>query len=219
MGTLKASIRYAPYYAAMCGYIYRDRLFDWKYGVETRSRERLNDLDIGYENKKFGRNYGPSDPIIFKNMLACLKIKHEDFAFIDFGSGKGRAMLMASELPFRRIIGIEFSAKLNEMARKNLARYKSQTQKCRDLEIIESDAAAYEIPSERAILYFNNPFIEPIMAKVLANVQRSLTENPREIYIAYSYGNPQMDKFVESSGFLNKVASSDYYYFIYQNRV
>ena len=219
MGTVKAAIRYAPYYAAMCGFIYRDCLFDWKYGVETRSRVSLNDLDIGYDNKKFGRNYSPSDPIIFKKMLSCLKIKHEDFAFIDFGSGKGRVVLMASELPFRRIIGIDFSEKLNEMARNNIAHYKSQTQKCRDLEIIESDAAAYEIPNERAILYFNNPFIEPIMAKVLANIRRPLAEHPRELFIAYLYGNPEMDKFVAGSGFLNKVAASDYYYFVYQNKV
>jgi SAM-dependent methyltransferase len=217
METLRASIKYAPYYIGLTGFIYRDRLFDWKYGVETRSRVSLNDLDISYESKGFGRNYGPSDPVIFKDMLSCLKIKHEDFTFVDFGSGKGRAILMASEFPFKRIIGIEFSEKLNVMARNNLGHYKSRTQKCRDIEVIESDATAYEIPNERAVLYFNNPFIEPIMAKVLENIKRSLQEHPREIFIAYSYGTPEMDKFVESSTFLRKVASTCQY-FIYQNR-
>ncbi len=217
METLRASIRYAPYYFALCRFIYRDRQFDWKYGVETRSRASLGDLDINYESKRFGRNYGPSDPVIFKEMLSCLKIKYEDFTFIDFGSGKGRAILMASELPFKRIIGIEFSAKLNEVARNNISYYKSRTQKCRDLELIESDAAAYQIPKEREVLYFNNPFNEPIMAKILANIQRSLKEHSREIFVAYSYGTPEMDKFLESSGFLRKVAST-YQYFIYRNR-
>lgn len=216
METLRASIKSAPYYIGLTGFIYRDRLFDWKYGVETRSRVSLDHLDISYESKRFGRNYGPSDPIIFKKMLECLKIKYEDFTFIDFGSGKGRAILMASELPFKRIVGIEFSEALNETARKNLSRYKSRTQKCREIEVIESDATTYEIPNERAVLYFNNPFIEPIMAKVLANIRRSLQEHPREIFIAYSYGTPEMDKFVESSSFLRKVAST-YQYFIYQN--
>jgi SAM-dependent methyltransferase len=217
METLRASIKYAPYYIGLIGFIYRDRLFDWKYGVETRSRVSLNDLDISYDSKRFGRNYGPSDPVIFKNMLSCLKIKHEDFTFVDFGSGKGRAILMASEFPFKRIVGIEFSATLNEMARKNIRHYKSRTQKCRDLEVIESDATTYEIPNERAIFYFNNPFNEPIMARVLANIQRSLEEHPRDIFVAYSYGTPEMYKFVESSSFLRKVAST-YQYFIYQNR-
>ena len=216
METLRASIKYAPYYFGLSRFIYRDRLFDWKYGVETRSRVSLDELDISYDSKRFGRNYGPSDPVIFKEMLSCLKIKHEDFAFVDFGSGKGRAILMASEFPFKRIIGIEFSAALNDTARNNIRQYKSRTQKCRDLEVIESDATAYEIPNERAVLYFNNPFIEPIMAKCLENIRRSLEEHPREIFIAYSYGTPEMDKFVESSSFLRKVAST-YQYFFYQN--
>src|ERR1700682_247344 len=84
MGTLRASIKYAPYYLAMCGHIYRDCIFDWNHGVETRSRVSLEKLNIDYESKKLGRNYGPSDPVIFKEMLSCLKIKHEDFTFIDF---------------------------------------------------------------------------------------------------------------------------------------
>src|SRR5260370_37352264 len=163
METLRASIRYAPYYAGLSRFIYRDRMFDWKYGVETRSRVSLENLNISYESKRFWRNYCPSNPVIFRTMRSLLKMKHEDFTFVDFGSGKGRAILMASELPFKRIIGIEFSETLNETARQNIRLYKSRTQKCRDIEVIESDATVYEIPNERAILYFNNPFIEQVM--------------------------------------------------------
>src|SRR5262249_34619117 len=114
-----------------------------------------------------------------------------------------------------RIIGVEFSAKLNEMARTNIKRYRSRGQKCSSLEIVEGDAAAYEIPNETAVLYFNNPFNEPIMAKVLANIKKSIEDHPRELFIAYSYGTPEMDKFVENSKFLSKVAST-YQYFIYR---
>lgn len=217
MGTLKASIRYAPFYIAMCGYIYRDCLFDWKYGVETRSRVSLTDLSIDSESKTLGRNYGPSDPGIFKEMLSCIKIKHEEFTFIDFGSGKGRVVLMASELPFKRIIGVEFSAELNEAARNNIGHYKSRTQKCRNIALIESDVTAYQLPLERAILYLFNPFNELIMQRLLANIQASLAECPREVFVASLYCAPEVNELLESAGFLNKVASADYYS-IYQNR-
>ena len=213
--TLRASARYAPYYFGLTRFIYRDLLFDWRHGVETRSRVSLGDLDINYESKEFGRNYGPSDPKIFHKMLSCMQLHHEDYTFIDFGSGKGRAMLMASEFPFKRIVGIEFSPKLNEMARDNIKRYRSRGQKCTALEVVEGDAAAYKIPDETVVLYFNNPFNEPIMAKVLANIKKSLEDHPREMFIAYSYGTPEMDKFVETSSFLTKVAST-YQYFIYR---
>jgi SAM-dependent methyltransferase len=217
MGTLKASIKYAPYYVAMCGYIYRDCLFDWKYGVETRSRVSLADLNIESESKTLGRNYGPSDPGIFKEMLSCIKVKYEDFTFIDFGSGKGRVVLMASELPFKRIIGVEFSAQLNKVTRNNIDHYKSRTQKCRKIELIEADVTAYELPLEQAILYLFNPFNELIMAKLLANIQRSLAECPRKVFVASLYCVPEVNQLLESSNFLNKVASADYYS-IYQNR-
>jgi hypothetical protein len=45
-----------------------------------------------------------------------LKIDPRDFTFTDFGSGEGRVLLIAAGLPFRAVVGVEFSAELNEIA-------------------------------------------------------------------------------------------------------
>ena len=37
---------------------------------------------------------------------------------------------MASEYPFRRIVGVELLAELHEIALQNIARYRSEGQKC-----------------------------------------------------------------------------------------
>ncbi len=40
-------------------------------------------------------------------MMAALPIEFNQFTFIDLGSGKGRTLLMASDFPFRKILGVE----------------------------------------------------------------------------------------------------------------
>lgn len=87
--------------------------FDRKYGVNTDGEiggwTYLSDLDIPSPNWIYGRNYAGIEPERFFAILESMSIPFEEFVFIDFGSGKGRALLMASEYPFKKIIGIEFS--------------------------------------------------------------------------------------------------------------
>ena len=42
-------------------------------------------------------------------ILADLGIYYPDCVFLDLGAGKGRALLLASQFPFKRIVGVEFS--------------------------------------------------------------------------------------------------------------
>ena len=65
--------------------------------LRTRVRELLS-----------GGQYQPSEPALFHEILDSLPVAVDGFTFIDLGSGKGRTLLMASEYPFRRIIGVEF---------------------------------------------------------------------------------------------------------------
>jgi hypothetical protein len=70
------------------------------HGVETDGKYRkwtyLSDLDIPSPNWIEGNDYLPIEPERFKRVLASLDITFEDFTFVDFGSGKGRALLLAS---------------------------------------------------------------------------------------------------------------------------
>src|SRR5689334_21283292 len=40
--------------------------------------------------------------------------------FVDLGAGKGRALLMAGRLPYRRVVGIELDPELAQCARRNV---------------------------------------------------------------------------------------------------
>jgi SAM-dependent methyltransferase len=117
--------------------------------------------------------------------MAALPIRHEEFTFIDFGSGKGKVLLLASELPFKAIVGIEFSKDLHQVAQQNLARYKSPTQACTRIDCLLLDATLYEVPLGPKVCFFFNPFHEPVMAQVVRRLDASLIAAPSPTFILY----------------------------------
>jgi hypothetical protein len=162
-----------------------DHEFDSKFCVTTRACISLDELGITGGNAKFGTFYEAIRPTEFDEIINCIRIRHEEFFFIDFGSGMGRALLLASDFPFKKIIGIEFSRRLHQTAMENICKYQSEYQKCRNIEPICMDATQYMIPGEKAVFFLYNPFKGAVMAKVLDNIQKSLEESPREAFILY----------------------------------
>ena len=162
-----------------------DQEFDSRYGLETGDWINLGQLKVQSEHVEFGTHYEAIGLSLFREAISQIHEPLDDFLFIDFGSGKGRALLLAAEHPFRKIIGVEFSTKLHQIALKNIERYKLRTNKGRDIESICMDATKYPIPDEKAVYYFFNPFNEVVLAKVLGNIQKSINEHPRAVYISY----------------------------------
>jgi SAM-dependent methyltransferase len=167
---------------------YGDAEYDWDYRVDTTSatvgwRERL----IG----QFHSAYQPTEPALFKEMMASLKIDFQEFTFIDIGSGKGRVLLMAADYPFRRILGIELLPALHRVAQQNLSAYKSDSQQCFALETVCGDAREFVFPAEPILLYLFNPLPELALIEVLANLENSLRQFPRVVYLLYH--NPLLE--------------------------
>lgn len=185
----KAKLRESATYKFVGKGIYglRNKLFDLKYNVETARDVELKDLKIDSPNVGAGVMYSGTDPKSFKALFDAWKIPSANFTFIDLGSGKGRVLLMASEYPFKKIIGVEFSGELNQTAQKNIRSYRNPAQKCRDIEAVCEDATKFALPAAPLVFYIFNPFLEEIVAQVLANIEKSFRENPREIYFIYSY--------------------------------
>src|SRR6202165_2780171 len=89
-------------------------------------------------------------------MMARLPIEFDQFTFIDLGSGKGRTLLMASEYPFMRIVGVELIAELHQAAEENIRAYRSATQQCRQIEAVCADASEFVFPETPLVLYLFN---------------------------------------------------------------
>jgi SAM-dependent methyltransferase len=163
----------------------REVAFDEQFGVDTIGFVDQTDLIVHNPNQIYAASYEASDPQYFRDAISILMIDYQRFNFIDFGSGKGRAILLATEFPFKKITGVEFSEKLHKIALDNISRFKSTISKCTDVESICMDVVDYPLPNECLVCYFFNPFDATVLAQVISNIQKSLLKNPREIFIVY----------------------------------
>src|SRR5277367_2003445 len=143
---------------------YGDMEYDWEHRVNTTSGT------VGWRTRLLGAfhsPYQPTEPGLFREMMASLPIAFDQFTFVDIGSGKGRTLLMASEYPFKRIVGVELLPELNQIALENLAHYKSESRKCFVLEAVCGDAADLPFPVEPLVLYLFNPLPETGLRRMM----------------------------------------------------
>jgi hypothetical protein len=159
--------------------------FDRRHGVDTQLDVNLSDLSIASPNRHRGSRYHATPPVSFKRILKRLKVDLADYTFVDFGSGKGRTLLLASDFPFKRIIGVEFGEELHRHAVNNIQRYKAKHNS--QIESIHVDATQFVLPDGPLILYFFHPFDGIVLRQVLANIRRATSVSDRKIFIVYLY--------------------------------
>lgn len=180
--------------------------YDWDHRVNTTSgtvgwRARLLGL--------FHSPYQPTDPALFREMMASLPIQFGQFTFIDLGSGKGRTLLMASEYPFRRILGVEAIAELHHAAQENISAYRSAAQRCSQIESRLADAREFELPNEALVLYLFNPLPERALSEVLRRLEQSLIRTPRALWVVYH--NPVLEACLKAQQTLERTAGTPQY--------
>ena len=187
---------------------YGDAGYDWDHRVNTTSAA------LGWRDRLLGvfhSPYQPTEADLFHEMIEALRqrahVDFHDFVFIDLGSGKGRTLLMASDYPFRQIVGVELLPALHEAAQGNLSKYRSESQKCFALEAVCADATEFSFPAEPTLLYLFNPFPESGLRRVIANLEQSLSEHPRVVYVLYH--NPLLEHVLSGSGAWKKMFGTD----------
>lgn len=183
---------------------YGDIDFDCDYRVDTT----WANVPLGTRIREVfaGRQYQASDPVIFHEMMSHLAIDHRQLTFIDLGSGKGRALLLASDYPFHRIVGVELLPELHAIAQENVRKYHSERQQCREFELICADARAYALPLEALLIFLFDPFPEEILRQVMAGIEQSLYKLPRQVFIAYE--NPVSERVLAGRTIFRKLAGT-----------
>lgn len=185
---------------------YGDIEYDWDFRVDTTS------ATVSWRDRLVGvlqSPYQPTDPALFHEMLGNLEINFPEFTFIDLGSGKGRVLLMAADYQFRRIIGVELLPELNRVAQQNLHRYKTATQKCFNLQAECGDAREFQFPAEPTVLYLFNPLPQSGFVQMLRNLESSLQQTPRKVYVIYH--NPLLEDEMSNCKFLGKIGGTQQY--------
>jgi hypothetical protein len=197
----------------------------------SRRRQRYGDIDYDWDNRAdttgatiswqsrllglFHSPYQPTEPVLFAEMLRHLQLDFHEYVFIDIGSGKGRALLMASDFPFRRILGIELLPELHGIAQENIRRLNG-SRKCRAVESLCVDAREFVFPAEPTVLYLFNPLAERGLRRFVGNLEKSLCEDPRPVFLLYH--NPLLEHVLAQSPALKKVEGTNQFS-IYRERV
>ena len=165
---------------------------DKYYGIDTELIIELPSLGL---DSKIGNRQESTPTRHLKKILSFLPINSEDI-FIDIGSGLGRVMIAAGCFPFKKIIGVDVSEKLNKICEINIQKMKHRL-KCRKFENITSNASDYRIPDEATFIYFFNPFGMEVMKDVFHSISKSVSVNPRKVIIICY--NPKYDRELEQS--------------------
>lgn len=174
--------------------------FDEEHHVSTRLTGAVEPLaqGIGARNSvDNGHGYEPTEVPVMRHILRVVaeRIDPEGCCFVDLGCGRGRALLMAAGLPFQRVIGVELSPEHCEIARDNVARYRSKS--ARDalraaIEVHCEDATLFSYPKTNLIVYLFNPFRGSVLQRVLDRLVEQRRESGRELYVILS--NPELEQ-------------------------
>jgi hypothetical protein len=162
-----------------------DAAYDAAAGVRTGGVQHLYDLTIKSENARFGTNHIASDPTEFNRAMERIDFDLADATFIDFGSGRGRALMMAAMLPFKKVIGVEFAQELHQDSVENIRTSALDLGRRDRIVPILGDATQLEFPDGPLVLYLYNPFDAPIVAAVARNAIASWRAQPRSMRVIY----------------------------------
>jgi SAM-dependent methyltransferase len=156
-------------------------MFTRRYEADTVGRIDLDELGLPSDERIY---YLPTPWLAFRGAMSKLDIGPDD-VFADIGSGKGRVVLMAAAYPFKRVIGVELSAELTEVARANVERNRDRL-RARDVELVAADAVEWPIPDDLTVVYFYYPFFGSVFERVVERIVESYDRSPRRIRVVYN---------------------------------
>ena len=170
-----------------CGVIrsrLEDFVFDTRYGTDTTQINMLEELELDDESRRHGQRYQPTGAYSFRNIMRRLS-PPSGSVFVDYGSGKGRVLMMAARRPFARVVGIEFSAELCDVARRNVDLFQAREKGTAPIDIVETDVRKYDYRHDETVFYFFHPFDEAILRATLDGIRASLEARPRRASLVY----------------------------------
>lgn len=161
--------------------------FDQEHGTDTAGNRSIASLDvIELPEAQYAVHYEPSSAEVVRRALEKLSIDAAGFTFVDFGSGKGRVLLVAASFPFKEVIGVEFSRELHQIALSNIARWRPDVSRAGEVSSIHCEASAFALPNGNLVCYFNNPFGPPVIARVVQRLVAHHRAHGYQIIVIYA---------------------------------
>lgn len=164
--------------------------FDLENGVRTSGLIAGRYLGSGHRHDRHNTAYYGVAPSVFHSLVKRWQRTRpaaalEEFAFLDVGAGMGRAMLLAAEMPFREVVGVELNPALVRLARLNLSIWRKAGRARAPMRVACEDAVEFPLPSGPCLAFLFNPFGAPVMKRLLAGWSNALKSDPRPLDLIY----------------------------------
>jgi SAM-dependent methyltransferase len=179
--------------------------FDVEFGVRTSGLVAGRHLKSGHLHDRHATAYYGVAPSVFHALLRRWWRSRpgwalEEVSFIDVGAGMGRAVLLAAELPFRQVVGVELNPTLARIARRNLAVWRAAARARAPMRMVCRDAVEFRLPQGPCLAFMFNPFGAPVMRRLLADWRKALAGRPGQLDILY-VNNEQERVLKQQAGF------------------
>ncbi len=170
--------------------------FDLAHNLDTSGLVPAGNLITGHPNDAFVTAYYGVAPSILRTLVGLWRETvppHpiHSYTFVDIGAGKGRAMLVASELGFHQVIGIELNPSMANIAQRNLdlwieTRAADPTaQPIAPTRLYEQDALTFDLPHTPTLLFLFHPFEAPVLRRLLRRIEAQFARRPGKLDILY----------------------------------
>lgn len=181
--------------------------FDTTRGVRTAASHTLKGLALD-GNINDAMMYNAIRTASARAAIRALPIsRHQEYLFVDFGSGRGKVLFIAAEYPFHQVIGVEFARELHDNAVRNIADSHGWWRRCERIESVHKNAMDFEFPTGNQVLFFFNPFAPEVAKRVLTRLGASLETRPRDVLLVLVYPE-QLAPVFESIGWLEQIGSN-----------
>ena len=174
--------------------------FDAAHGVDTGGLIPAGELVTGHSSDAHVTAYYGVAPSILRGLVELWAEaaaahgpapKRGRYSFVDIGAGKGRAMLVASELGFQHVIGVELNPAMAEIAERNVAQWTSSragdetAEPVAPVRVVEMDALEFAFPAGPCVAFLFHPFEAPLMKRLLRRMEAQFATRPGELDVLY----------------------------------
>jgi len=170
--------------------------FDQMHGTDTSGLVPAKDLVTGHQNDEHVTAYYGVAPSILRTLVDHWRSTNPphhitDYTFLDVGAGKGRAIMLASELPFRSVIGVELNAEMAHIAESNVSIWKRSHKSdptagaIAPVRIILGDALELELPATPTLIFLFHPFEAPVLKAFLKRIETAFSNRPGTVDLLY----------------------------------
>lgn len=184
----------------------RGHPFDKQYGIDTIGFLAANEITADKDLSSRIVCYAGSQPSIVRKALGALG-RIEDYTLLDLGCGKGRATVVASEFPFRRVVGVELSPALAASARANAASIAKRFPTRPLITIAEGNVVDFVLPKGKIAIFAYHPFGAEILEQVVKKLEAAL--NGETPHIFFVYDNPVHAEVLDASPAFKRFYAQD----------